>query len=261
MQRFTIIGSGNVASWFAWLIKQNGGEIVQVYNRNMLHAELLASRYEAQPVNRLEQLNKESDLYIFAVTDDAYSTIVKNLPFVLPCAVHSAGSVSQDIFKGYAQHYGVLYPYQSISKGMEFEKLSVPLCIEGNCKESEAKLIKFAQKCQIQYWFFQEEQRAILHLAATFASNFTNALYNIAFDLLHAKGISENVLFPLLNNTLKKIKEVHPDKVQTGPAVRRDKQTMEKHLTMIQDQELKVLYQLFSTYIQHRIPNAINESR
>jgi len=252
MQRFTIIGSGNVASWFAWLIKRNNGEIVQVYSQNRQNAEILAAKCGAQPIDDLKQLNRNSNLYIFAVKDDAYETLVPKLPFLLPCAVHCAGSVSQDIFKGYAQYYGVLYPYQSISKEVMFEKLSVPLCVEGNCKESEEMLIKLSQQWQIQYQLIQEEQRAILHLAATFASNFTNALYGIAFDLLQTKGIPENILFPLLDNTLEKIKKISPTNAQTGPAVRNDKKTMDRHLKMLQDEELKKLYQLFSIYIQHK---------
>ena len=250
MQRFTIIGSGNVASWFAWLIRQNGGKVVQIYDRNMSHAEWLASKCNAQPVHQLVQLNRESDLYIFAVKDDAYHTLIPQLPFVLPFAVHSAGVISQDIFKGYAQHYGVLYPCQSISKEMEFEKLSVPLCVEGNGKESEEMLTALVQKWQLPCYFVQEEQRAVLHLAATFASNFTNALYGIAFDLLHAKDIPENILFPLLHNTLEKVKRMTPSEAQTGAAVRGDQTTMDTHLTMIQDRELQILYQQFSTYIQ-----------
>jgi len=250
MQRFTIIGSGNVASWFAWLIRQNRGEVVQIYSQNRQHAELLASKCKAQSIDNLKQLNRESELYIFAVKDDVYNLLIRELPFVLPHAVHSAGAVSQDIFKGHAQHYGILYPYQSISKDMEFEKLSVPLCVEGNCKESEEKLATLAQKWQLQYQLIREEQRAILHLAATFASNFTNALYGIAFSLLHSKGISEDIIFPLLHNTLEKIKSMPPNKAQTGPAIREDKKTMNKHLEMIQNQELKTIYQLFSSYIQ-----------
>jgi len=252
MQRFTIIGSGNVAHWFAWLIRQNGGKIVQIYSQNRQHAEALALKCEAQPVDRLSQLNQESDLYIFAVKDDVYQELVPELPFVLPCAVHSAGSVSQEIFKGQAKHYGVLYPYQSISKEVEFEKLSVPICVEGNCRESEEKLLTLVQKWQVSHRLVREEQRATLHLAATFASNFTNALYGIAFDLLHATNISEDILYPLLDNTLEKIKKIHPRKAQTGPAVRKDENTMNKHLSMIQNQELSAIYQLFSTYIQKK---------
>ena len=251
MQRFTIIGSGNVATWFAWMIRRNGGKIVQVCSQNRQHAEMLAAECKAQEISQLNELNSESELYIFAVKDDAYSTLVGQLPFILPHAVHTAGSVSQEIFKGYAHHYGVLYPYQSISKSMDFENLAVPLCVEGNCRESEEKLITLAQKWQIQYYPLQAEQRAILHLAATFASNFTNALYGIAFELLHAKGISEDIIFPLLDNTLEKIKKMSPCEAQTGPAVRNDKKTMNKHLEMIENQEfMRTVYRLFSGYIQ-----------
>ena len=252
MNRFAIIGSGNVASWFAWLIKKNGGEVVQIYSQNLQRAQILASKCDAQAIDQLKLLSKESDLYIFAVKDDVYYSLICELPFLLPYAVHSAGSVSQDVFKGYAQHYGVLYPYQSISNDMTFEELSVPLCIEGNCKESEDKLVEFAQKWQIQHQLIREEQRATLHLAATFASNFTNALYGIAFDLLHSENISENIIFPLLHNTLEKVKRMTPNKAQTGPAIRKDEKTMDKHLTIIQNQELRKLYQLFSDYIQEQ---------
>lgn len=246
----SIIGSGKVATWLATEGFHRSCTINHVYSRNIEHAKECAQWCMATPIDSLEELSPDSDLYIFAVKDDCLEELVAQVPFKMGLAVHTAGSISQNIFQGYAHHYGVLYPCQSISEPLSFRKLNVPLCIEGDTPKTTKLLMEMATHWSDDLYAVSEEQRFKLHLAAVFASNFSNALYGIAYDQLASAGLDWQLLMPLIETTTKKVREMTPRQAQTGPACRGDIRVMEQHLNTLTDPALKKIYQLLSEEIQ-----------
>lgn len=247
--KVAVIGSGNIATWLVFALHKAGVRIVQIYSRNLEHAQSLAQSCQAQPIDQLNHLNPDLDLYIFSLKDDVYQTVIQQINFTMKCAVLTAGSVSQKLLATQSSNYGVLYPCQSISRGMNFDELAVPLCIEGNCPETVENLSLFAQKLSGIVYEIDEKQRQSLHIAAVFASNFTNAMYGIGCDMLEEDQINPEIIYPLLHHTLAKIERLSPWESQTGPARRNDKTIMQQHLSMIKNPQLQVLYQLISDYI------------
>jgi len=249
-KRITIIGSGNVASWFAFKMKKAGYSILQVYSATLKNAQLLADTCGAEAIDNLDKLRYDSDLFLFSVKDDCYEPLLRQLTQQLPFAVHTAGSISKDIFQEHAQRYGVLYPFQTISKKADFDQLEVPLCIEGDSIETSAILTEYAGKISSITYPIDEHQRFQLHLAAVFASNFTNALYGIGYEILAKHHIDWNIILPLLQNTLDKIKTIPPKESQTGPAYRNDTKTIQKQLDAIEEEELKKIYNMLTEWIK-----------
>jgi len=95
-------------------------------------------------------------------------------------------------------------------------------------------------------------QRLNLHLAAVFASNFTNHLWSIAYQLCEKQRVEFSLLQPLIKQTLNKVisHNQNPALFQTGPAIRNDVNIMNKHLEMLQhDQGIHQLYSLLSRHI------------
>jgi predicted short-subunit dehydrogenase-like oxidoreductase (DUF2520 family) len=78
-----------------------------------------------------------------------------------------------------------------------------------------------------------DEERLKLHTAAVIVSNFTNHLYAIAEDFCKSEHIDFNLLKPLILETAQRIMNMSPADVQTGPAVRKDIQTLDKHLRLL----------------------------
>ncbi|MDR3046426.1 MAG: DUF2520 domain-containing protein [Bacteroidales bacterium] len=247
--RFTIIGSGNVATWLAYKITQSGGQIVQIYSRNIVHTKRLTACYGGTSIDTLSELSSEADIYIFAIHDDAYHAVLRQLPFQLPFAIHTAGSLPIVLLEPYSRHFGVLYPCQTISRQADFESLEVPLCIEGNHNITETQLETIAQTWQSQYYVIDGQQRAYLHLAATIASNFSNLMYRIAFDILASKQMNPQVIEPLIRQTALKIAQTTPREAQTGPAQRGDMTTQTTHLKLLTTEKLKEMYRLLSQFI------------
>jgi Uncharacterized conserved protein len=246
----SIIGSGNVASWFAYTICKHGGTIRQVYSPMLAHAEQLAATCQAEAIDNLSQLLPQSDFYLLSIKDDSYQSLLEQLPFTLPVAVHTAGSLSMNILAPYAHRYGVIYPYQTISQQSDFDRLTVPLCVEACDELTTAQLLQWAEPWSAKSTVIREEQRAYLHIAAVFASNFTNAMYGVAHEILTSRQMSFEMIMPLLEQTLEKVKTHSPAEVQTGPAIRDDQQTMEKHLDLLENEELRTIYRLISNRVK-----------
>ena len=89
----------------------------------------------------------------------------------------------------------------------------------------------------------------MLHIAAVFACNFTNHLYDIASRIMEDARLPYSMLHPLIKETAAKAIAMPPALAQTGPAVRGDKQVMDAHLAKIKDTKLKELYVALSESI------------
>ena len=249
-----LIGAGNVATWMAEQLK-NSAEfpIAQVYSRTLAHAHALADRVGAEAIDDLRQLNPACEIFLFALRDDAYPDILKEVPFKMPLALHTAGSVSQQMFENHANAYGVVYPLQTLSKTMDFSKVKVPLCVEGDrLGDNRDKVMRLVAELSDLHCEMNEKQRAVAHLAAVFACNFSNALCGIADELLQKEGFSLELLMPLMEQTLEKLKTMSPAEAQTGPAVRRDTVVMGRQMMALSDPRMREVYEALSAYIMER---------
>ena len=63
-------------------------------------------------------------------------------------------------------------------------------------------------------------------------------------------NLNFNLLKPLIEQTFKKALIKSPKKVQTGPAIRNDYQTIEKHIDYLSDEEnISEIYKMISNNI------------
>lgn len=245
----SLIGSGNIAHWMTFAMRRAGVRVRQIYSRQFSHAKALALQAGAEAIDSLHNLLADSDLYVFSIKDDSYDSLLKQLSFRLPLAVHTAGSLSMRILEPYAESYGILYPYQSVNKGMDFEGVEVPLCVEASHGKAEAELLALARQLSRNVQLLDESQRMVLHRAAIFGCNFANAMYSIAYDILQEHHIDWQLILPLLQNTLDKVKTMTPHEAQTGPAQRGDQNVIQFHLDALNDELLKDIYRVMTDYI------------
>jgi len=245
--RITIIGSGNVATHLAAAFKNAGHQIVQVYSRDAQHAALLAYHVKADAINNLQRIDPETDLFVVAVKDDAIVPIARELAKFKKLTVHTSGATDLATLAAIIPEAGVFYPLQTFSKEKEIDFWSVPLCIEGADEGTMVKLEHLARTISNNVYRINSQQRKVLHLAAVFACNFPNYLYDVARNLLAQSDMNFEMLRPLILETAEKVQHNLPADVQTGPAVREDELTMANHLQMLKDKpQLKTIYELLS---------------
>ena len=184
------------------------------------------------------------------MADKAYDEILPLLPFKLPLAFTTSGTVSCQCLKDYAEQYGVIYPLQTFTKSQDMRKLEVPLCLESDfAGEHKTLMWELARELSPTCYEVSEAQRAKMHVAAVFACNFSNAMYQIAYKLLKENGLPFEILLPVLHQTVEKVAQMTPAEAQTGPAVRGDVNVMRAQISTLSDDRLKELYRLVSELI------------
>ncbi len=226
-----LIGSGNVATVLGRLIVQQQHEIVQVISRDALNAKALADELGADYADFSAQPNASVDLFIIAISDTALENFFVQGAIHDKVIVHTAGSVSKDVLINFSKKYGVLYPLQSLRKEMKTIP-PIPFLIDGSDDEVINFIETFAHTISTSVKFAGDEQRLKLHAAAVVVSNFTNHLYAIAEDFCGKEKVDFNLLKPLIVETANRIQQISPSKVQTGPAIRKDIYTLDKHLRL-----------------------------
>ncbi|WP_321321186.1 DUF2520 domain-containing protein [Labilibaculum sp.] len=229
IQKVVMIGAGNLATQLSLALHEHGIEILQVYSRTVESAKVLAGKLDCSFTISVKKIEKNADLYIFAVSDKALQPILDKWSVPIGNSVHTAGSIPADIFDNYAEDYGVFYPLQTFSKERKVDFSNVPICIESNSLKLQADLIELAGQISNSAHLVNSEQRKQLHLAAVFTCNFTNHMYSIGQKLLAEKDVDYELLKPLILETAQKALQLDPVSAQTGPAVRFDEEIMNSH--------------------------------
>lgn len=249
--KIVIIGSGNVASHIAPALHRAGHNIVQIFSPTPEHAQTLAAVTGSDAISDIRNIDTTAQCYIYSVLDDVLPSVIGAMP-ALPNAVHlhTAGSMDINLFEGYQQRYGVLYPMQTFSKNVEVDLCTTPFFIEGNDQQTQDTALQLARQLSHRVICATTAQRTQLHIGAVFASNFTNHLYAMCHDILDAAGLPFDVMLPLIDATAKKIHTLEPHKAQTGPAARHDKKVIEKHIAALTNDTQKKIYKLLSDSIE-----------
>jgi len=249
--KIVIIGAGNVGTQLSLALKKSKHTIIQVYSKHKSSASNLAKSLNCNYTNYPDKIDTTADIYIIAINDDSIVEIVKQLKLKDKIVVHTSGSVEMDILKPSSKNYGVFYPLQTFSKNNKVDFKIIPICLEASNTATFKILQSLAKSISNNVQKIDSEQRKTIHLAAVFANNFSNHLYTIAAAILKSANVSFDILKPLIEETAKKIKSSSPDEIQTGPAMRDDKKTMNKHLKMLSGKkDYQQLYKLISKSIK-----------
>lgn len=252
-----LIGRGRLATNLLPALQQAGHDVTSVNSRT------------------LEELPQQADVYIISVKDSALREVIahatkgrENQFFV-----HTAGSMSVDVFEGYCSRYGVFYPMQTFSKERQVSFREIPIFIEAGGSDRAAVdgktadhttsadatadtlgvLRVLADSVSQKVYELSTADRKYLHLAAVFACNFANHCYALAADVLAKKGLPFDVMLPLIDETARKVHEMHPQDAQTGPAVRYDENVISMQSDLLADEPvLQDIYRLLSKSIHQK---------
>lgn len=246
MISIVIIGAGNVATHlFRALISSKNFQVVQVYNRTKENLGFFKDKVDT--TSNIEQL-KVADIYILALKDDIISTVAKTLPNKDALIVHTSGATSMKALTG-MERGGVFYPLQTFSKTKEVDFSQIPICIEASHRDDEVILEKLSMDISKNVYKINSDQRKKLHVAAVFVSNFANYMYTIGEDICKNNNIPFEILHPLIIETADKATKIGPVSSQTGPAKRNDEAVIEKHLSLISNEQRNI-YKIITHAIQ-----------
>ena len=231
--RLVIIGAGNVATVLGRLFQKNGHQIIQIISKNLASGNILAAEFNCDHTNDSLLINLTADFYFIAISDKELPSIGLNYQLDNKLVVHSAGAVSKNVIKDVSTNFGVLYPLQSLRKENDTIIQNIPLLIDTNSKESLDQLQQIALTISNNITHADDELRMKLHVTAVFVSNFTNYLYELAENYCTNEGADFRLLLPLIEETAHRLSHHSPSATRTGPAARKDMETIQNHLKLL----------------------------
>lgn len=231
-----VIGTGRIAWAMGKRLKSKGLPIAQVLGRNPERAQQLAEALNAPWSSDYSEMMPRADWVLMAVRDDAIEQVAEQIaPFCAESLVtHTSGATPGKVLKPHFERCGVFYPLQSFSLERSPVWSKIPFCVDASTQEDVLFLKKMAKTIGNLVYQVNDEQRALLHVAAVFANNFANHCFTIAEKILDEKELPFEMLHPLMEETLAKALHDAPERMQTGPAIRGDVETINRHLHLLE---------------------------
>ena len=231
--KLSFAGAGRVAEALCMKMHYSGMKIIRIVSETESNGKPLASDCDAVWSPDLD-FPESADIIIVAVPDHSLEKVLS----LIKCpentiVAHTAGSYGLDVFPERIRRKGVFYPLQSFSKGRETDFRGVPFLLETSDNESAEILRMLAESTGGKVRFTDAETRRMIHLSAVFVNNFTNFMLTAGREISSKAEMPFDILEPLIRETISKAVENGPDSSQTGPAIRKDINTIEKHIELL----------------------------
>ena len=244
--KFAIIGAGRAGRSLARALQAAGGEFVAVAGGTA--AEPFAEKCGAAFCATAAVAAALADVALLAVPDRAMETLAAELAAAdLPpdlVVLHICGSQSAAALAALREKnisIGSLHPLQSFTEDTEAgcrHLRNIYFAVDG-----DAPAVKMARQLIDllggKMLIVPGEKRAIYHAAACMASNYLVAVLHAAAELMEGCGIAEtealHALQPIVEGTVRNIMEQGTTKALTGPLMRGDSLTVERHLAALDD--------------------------
>lgn len=245
--KVAIIGCGRLGSALAIAMHRHTFRIAALIDCNLASARRLARLVNAEAYSDKIQARASSEIVIIAVPDDSIVPVVSALAASIGdigqvrYICHTSGALTSDVFDalqiyqiaGASVHPIQTFPgaaddwkrFENCYFGIEGDRLAVEF-FQGVIKQLGSKSVIIPKEFKSQY-----------HLACTIASNFLIALLAPVQALFQQANFSERqafaILFPLLITTLTNLKNDGLEAALSGPLLRGDRGTIERHLHIL----------------------------
>jgi len=252
----TIIGSGNVAWHLAHRLFLAGFHIDQIYGRNANDKSYFADIPNTQFISDIKELNDCEPLYILCIDDDEIPNIISQWPFELDDSqiiAHTSGTTPAQILSPLSPRFGCIWPVQSLNRGKKLVTNQLPLIVSASDDQTAYTLLTIANRISDTVTLLDDTQKKQLHLAAVLTNNFSNHLFTLAAEYCDKNSLDFDLLKPIIKESIMKLDHAEPVNLQTGPARRNDKLTIENQLVLLENEpELYKIYCMMTDSILKR---------
>jgi len=249
---FSIIGTGNIAWFYGKRLAAGGHRCMGVYGRDVAATKELADALLSGKCASINDVRDgDADVCFIAVSDNAIESVANQLSFKSTVLVHCAGALEIDVIQKAAVDTAVLWPVYSILKGSLPAHRDIPCAWEATTDKARRYVQEMAHAITEELFEAKGAQRKWLHLSAVITNNFVNHLLAINEQICKENELPASVLQPLITQTFERVRQASPYTVQTGPAIRHDEATIDKHEKLLADHpEFKKVYEALTNSIQ-----------
>lgn len=243
-----IVGPGRLGQAMGKLLMRGGVNIAFIAARQLPRARK-AVRFigGGKPLSLNDHRLADADVILMTTSDAALNPVARKLAgyrkdWSGQVVLHTCGSVpasALDPFKERGASIGSLHPYQTIpspSAGVR-NLLGCFWALEGD-RKAVAAARRGVKALGGSSFEIKPEAKPIYHLSAFLVCPTVVALMDYSERLLHEAGVPKRIIRPMLGNfvseTVRNFAEFGGTKSLTGPAVRGDWKTLERHLAGLQ---------------------------
>jgi predicted short-subunit dehydrogenase-like oxidoreductase (DUF2520 family) len=212
----------------------------------------IARKFKIKKALKPEELIAHDGLYIMAVNDDEIASAFNQWYNGRGTWVHTSGSTDLKIFGKKSGSFGVLYPLISLTSGggLPPSFIRIPYLLEASDRKTLNKLKAFVKRTRGECWVFDSTKRLKVHLAAVFMNNFIQHLGIIAYRMIKDLRLRPDIMKALALITMVNVMNNEREKLQTGPARRKDFKTIRKHEKLLKNNpEIKAIYRVMTNSI------------
>ena len=235
----SLIGTGRLSfNLMNEILDNKSLSLNQIYGRSKFRPKNISDQIEY--IKEIKNL-KKSDFYFIAVSDIEIETISNKINSYDGIVIHLSGSTNINVLSIHKNH-GVFYPLQTFSYDSNLSFKQIPILIEANSKINLSKIKKLADIFSKKVYKMNSSKRLVCHISATIANNFSNHMIVSAEKILEENKINKSIIKPLIFETFNKLNKMSAKNAQTGPALRNDYITIEKHLKQLVNSDFLDLY-------------------
>ncbi|WP_428236955.1 Rossmann-like and DUF2520 domain-containing protein [Gracilimonas sp.] len=257
--RITIIGLGSVGSALLNVLTRSGYEVISVFNRSEIDPKLIRNfpdTYFSKGLPNNE--NKLGELTFLTVSDDAIDSVATQLSerctdlsdkSVVHCSGVHASKILLPLSKRGAS-IASFHPMKAITpKTSSFENTWFDAEGDG---AAIRRLEDLADSLTAHVFEVDPKAKPLLHASAVVASNYLVVLAELVTKISALGGVPEDTalkaITPLMENTLRNVKELGVTEALTGPIARGDLKTVKQHVEKLKNApELLSLYKTLGT--------------
>ena len=203
-------------------------------------AARLADRVATRSTGRELQCS-EADLVLLCVPDGAIADTAASIT-PGPWVAHTSGATTLDALAPHERRFSI-HPLQTFIEERGPEQLDGTwAAVSGETEEALAAGFELARLLRLRPFELDDEERPMYHAGAVVAASFLVTLHEAASELFRAAGAPPQALEPLMRRVIEN--GFQP----TGPHVRGDWGTIERHLAELRDRhhDLEPLYRALS---------------
>lgn len=260
-----IIGLGRVGSVLGRALHEAGYHIATVSSRDPAKAARIAAAWQATPAD-LVSAARAADLTLLAVPDDAVSQLAADLATwgawrSGQAVVHCSGALPASTLQPAASHgalIGGFHPLAAFASAEMTLPRGIAFAVEADSPLRET-LWAMAEAVGGRPLLIDARSKTLYHAAAVIASNYTVTLAAIATRLMQQLGAPGeqglDAILPLLRTTLDNLERQGLPAALTGPLVRGDVGTIERHLHAL-DRAAPAIAEFYRCLAQGTLPLA-----
>ncbi|WBW98711.1 DUF2520 domain-containing protein [Oceanirhabdus sp. W0125-5] len=254
--KISFVGAGKVGFTLGKYFKLNGLNIEGFFSNNPDSAIAASDFIGCSYFSSLDDLVKNSEIIFITTNDDSIIEVwkkLKDLNIEGKIICHCSGSLSSEIFydinNSGAYQYSIhpMYPFKDKYNSYKNFKTAY-FSMEGHPKYFDY-LKGLLESLGNSVLSIPKERKGEYHLANVMVSNLVLSLINIGVETLSNCGVdSETALkamAPLINSNIENILSQSFENAITGPVVRGDVNTLNKHIESMNG-DYKELYKKLS---------------